>query len=159
MMNFTIIDWIFSVLIIIVAITGLAKGFINNIFGKLAWILGIIFAVFFYDDVAASIMKGIGNPLLENILAFVLVFVVVFLVIKIIQMIFARIFEINILKSLDRTLGFFFGIVEGLAIVWLIILLLISQPFFPVDRLFENSFFYGFINSVVTKTKEVAVNV
>ena len=36
-------------------------------------------------------------------------------------MIVAKVFESSILKSLDRTLGFIFGIVEGGAVVALII--------------------------------------
>jgi len=158
-MNFTIIDWFFSVLIIIFALSGLIKGFIDNVFGKLALILGIILACFFYDDVSETALKGIENPALERILGFLLVFVVVFLVIKLIQMIISKIFEWNILKSLDRTLGLLFGIVEGLAVVGLLIFILLNQPFFPVEKLLQGSFYCDLINKIFIKTKEISVNV
>lgn len=158
-MSFTIIDWIFSVIIIIFALSGLVKGFIDNVFGKLALILGIICACIFFDDAAEMAFKGIGNPALENILGFVSVFILVFLIIKIIQSIISKIFEWTILKSLDRTLGLLFGIVEGLAIVGLLIFILMTQPFFSIGRLFDGSFYYDLINRIFIKTKEVSVNV
>ena len=58
-MTFTVIDWIFSILIFSFAIIGILKGFIDNIFGKLAVILGIILAYFFYKDVADGLLKDI----------------------------------------------------------------------------------------------------
>ena len=79
---------------------------------------------------------------------------VVFLIIKLAQMIVSKIFEWSILKSLDRTLGFIFGIVEGAAVVCLIIFLLSVQPFFDVTNLFDGSFFYGLVNSIFNSTKE-----
>lgn len=149
-MSFTVIDWIFSVLIVLLAFNGLFKGFIENVFGKLALILGILFACMFYKKAVESLFKGINNPTLQNILAFLLVFVVVFLLVKILQMIIGKLFSWQPLKSLDRTLGFCFGIVEGLAVVWLIIFLLTIQPFFNADSLISGSFFAGLINSFLS---------
>ena len=63
-------------------------------------------------------------------------------------MIVAKVFEWSILKSLDRTLGFIFGIVEGLALVCLIVFLLSAQPFFNTQTIFDGSFYYNIIQSV-----------
>ena len=158
-MSFTVIDWIFSVVIIIFALSGLLKGFIDNIFGKLACILGIIFACIFYDDAAEIVLNGIGNQAVQNILGFILVFTVVFLVIKIIQSIISRIFSFSILNSLDRTLGFLFGIVEGLAVVGLVIFILLFQPFISMESLFDNSFYFNLLNAIFINTRDVSVNV
>lgn len=158
-MNFTVIDWFFSVIVVIFSIIGLSKGFIDNIFGKLAWILAIVCGCLFYDDAATLILSSVDNSFLQKVLAFLIVFVCVFLVIKIIQSIISKIFEWNILKSLDRTLGFFFGIIEGLVVVGLFIFLLSVQPFFSTEKLFENSFFYGLVNSIFISTKENSINV
>ena len=69
-------------------------------------------------------------------------------------MIIAKVFEWSILKSLDRTLGFIFGIVEGLAVVCLIIFLLTSQPFFNPENILNGSFYYNIANSLFHATKE-----
>ncbi len=153
-MSFAIIDWIFSIIILIFAISGVIKGFIDNVFGKIAFVAGILLGYLFYKDLAAVLLKDIKYPYVANVLAFLLIFVVTFLAIKILQMIIAKAFEWSILKSLDRTLGFIFGIVEGLAVVCLLIFLLNAQPFFEVQNIFEGSFFYNLITSLFNSTKE-----
>lgn len=153
-MNAFVIDWIFGIIIVVFAVSGLIKGFVDNVFGKLAFIAGIICGWIFYKSLATSLLKDIKLPYAANILSFLLIFVVVFLIIKLAQMIISKIFEWSILKSLDRTLGFIFGIVEGAAVVCLIIFLLSVQPFFDVTNLFDGSFFYGLVNSIFNSTKE-----
>ena len=153
-MNAFVIDWIFGIIIVVFAVSGLIKGFVDNVFGKLAFIAGIICGWIFYKSLATTLLKDIKVPYAANILSFLLIFVVVFLIIKLAQMIVSKIFEWSILKSLDRTLGFIFGIVEGGAVVCLIIFLLSVQPFFDVTNLFDGSFFYGLVNSIFNSTKE-----
>ena len=89
-MSFVIIDWIFSGIILIFAIAGVIKGFIDNVFGKIAFIAGIILGYLFYQDVAGGLLKDIKVPYAANIIAFLLIFVVTFLIIKIVQMIVAH---------------------------------------------------------------------
>ena len=153
-MNFAVIDWVFSGIIILFAIGGVIKGFIDNVFGKIAFVAGIILAYLFYKNIAGSLLKDVKNAYVANGLAFLLIFVVVFLVIKIIQMIVAKVFEWSILKSLDRTLGFFFGMVEGAAVVCLIIFIINAQPFFNPSNILNGSFYYGIVNSLFHSTKE-----
>jgi len=158
-MNFTIIDWIFGILILIFAFSGLVKGFVDCVFNKLCWILGLILACLFYDEAATRILSSIENPALSNVLGFIIVFVAVFLVVKLIQIVISKIFQLNILKSLDRVLGFASGVVEGIAIVGLIIFILTKQPFFQADKLLENSFFNDLIAKILFTTKEIGTNV
>ena len=153
-MSFTVIDWVFSIIILIFAISGIIKGFIDNVFGKIAFIAGIILGYFFYKDIARGLLKDIKVPYAANIIAFLLIFVVTFLIIKIVQMIVAKVFEWSILKSLDRTLGFIFGIVEGAAVVSLSIFILTAQPFFSVQSLFDGSFYYNLVTAIFNSTKE-----
>ncbi len=159
-MNFMVIDWIFSGIILIFAVVGVIKGFIDNIFGKIAFIAGIILGYFFYKDVAEGLLKDIKVPYAANIIAFLLIFVVTFLIIKVVQMIIAKVFEWSILKSLDRTLGFIFGLVEGAAVVCLIIFLLTAQPFFSVQNIFDGSFYYNLVTALFNSSrKEIGTHV
>lgn len=153
-MNFAVIDWVFSGIIILFAIGGVIKGFIDNVFGKIAFIAGIILAYLFYKNIAGSVLRDVKNPYVANVLAFLLIFVVVFLVIKIIQMIVAKVFEWSILKSLDRTLGFIFGMIEGAAVVCLVIFLITVQPFFNPLNILGESFYYGLVSSLFHSTRE-----
>ncbi len=158
-MTFAIIDWVFCLVIVSFAIIGIIKGFIDNIFGKLAIIAGLFIAYLFYKDLAEKLLMDIKITYAANIIAFVLIFVVVFLTIKIIQMIISKVFEWSILKSLDRTLGFFFGIVEGCAVVVLFIFIIDAQPFFDSGKLFEGSYIYNLILSFITVQKDNNINV
>ena len=149
-MAFSIIDVVFLVVILIFTIIGVIKGFIDNLFGKLSWILAILGAFFFYDRIATSLLAGIENKIIANILSFLLLFVVIFIVIKLLQVVLQKIFSGAILGSLDRALGFFFGVVEGLAIVTLVMFLLSNQPFFAIDNLSNNSFFFELFNKYLS---------
>ena len=60
-MNFGVIDWVFSGIILLFAIGGVIKGFIDNVFGKIAFIAGIILAYLFYKDIANGLLKDIKN--------------------------------------------------------------------------------------------------
>lgn len=153
-MYFTVVDWVFSFLILLFAVSGLIKGFIDNVFGKIAFVAGILLGYLFYRDIANGLLKDIKIPYAANIIAFLLIFVVTFLLIKIVQMIIAKVFEWNILKSLDRTLGFIFGIVEGAAVVSLIIFLFSAQPFFNAGNLLNGSFYYNLVTSLFNSSKE-----
>ena len=153
-MNAFVIDWIFGIIIVIFAISGLIKGFIDNVFGKIAFVAGVLLGYLFYKDIATGLLKDIKVPFAANVIAFLLIFVVVFLVIKIVQMIVARVFQWSILKSLDRTLGFIFGLVEGAVIVCLIIFLLTAQPFININPIFEDSFYVNIVFLIFKSTSE-----
>ena len=95
-MTFTVVDWVFSLIILLFAVGGVIKGFIDNVFGKIAFVAGILLGYLFYKDIATGLLKDIKVPFAANVIAFLLIFVVVFLVIKIVQMIIARIFQWSI---------------------------------------------------------------
>ncbi len=44
------------------------------------------------------------------------------------------------MKGLDRSLGFFFGLVEGLVVIFVFVLVLTYQPWFDCSKIFEGSF-------------------
>lgn len=158
-MTFTVIDWIFGILVLIFALSGLVKGFVDCVFNKLCWILGLILACLFYDDAGRMILGSIENTALANVLGFIIVFIAVFLVVKLIQIVVSKIFQLNILKSLDRVLGFAFGIIEGCVVVALVIFILTKQPFFSADKLLEGSMFYSILDKLFFATKEIGTNV
>ena len=155
-MNFTVIDCIFFVLLLIFAFGAMSKGFIEEFFSKASWVLGLICGYLFYKTLAQQISVSITNEMLAKVVSFLIIFVGVFLIVKIIGAIIGKIFEVNILNSLDHALGFFFGIVEGLAIIFLIMFIILVQPFFPVDSLVSNSLFFNIFGQFVTdSTNEI----
>ena len=138
-MSIALTDVIFLLIILIFAVIAAAKGFIKAIFGKLCWILGLLGAFFFYKKLMSHMTELVHNETASFILCFVLIFVVIFLIVKIIQTIFERIFDGEIMKGLDRSLGFFFGLIEGLVVIFVFVLILTYQPWFDCSKIFEGS--------------------
>ena len=160
-MSFTVLDYIFFVIILIFALSALIKGFVNEVFGKAAFILGILGAVIFYAEAGKWFIEKIPSETLRNIVGFVLVFVVVFLVLKLVGLLISKLFEVSVLKRLDRILGFFFGVIEGSAIVGFVIFLITIQPFFDPSKLLNDSFVYSIFCKIIASPefKEVTSNV
>lgn len=148
-MPFALLDVIFLIVILIFALIATAKGFIGAIFGKLCWIMGLFGAFFFYKYLLKYMTGVIKNEMLAAIACFFLIFVVIFLIVKIIQVILQKAFSGDIMKGLDRALGFFFGLVEGLVIVFIFIFIVKNQPWFDVRNLFEGSLFYQILSPML----------
>lgn len=160
-MSFVTIDYVIAIIILFFGIIGAFKGFINNIFGKLSWILGLAAAFFFYEDLSKIFDTNNSGNILFKILSFIVLFILVFLIVKIIDNILSRIFSLDILRSLDRTLGFFLGIIEGILISGILIVILKNQPFVDSSAIVNNSFFYGIFTNIINhpQIKEISNNV
>lgn len=124
-----VVDFIFLFVILIFSILIAIKGFIEEFSGKAALILGIVCAVSFNGPATVFFQDKIPYEWLAKIVAFLSVFIVTFLVISLIGKLVSLLFQGKIMKGLDRTLGFFLGLVEGLLVVAFIYVLLTIQPF------------------------------
>ena len=86
-----------------------------------------------------EIKKGLDEYVIG--IAFLVFFIISFVIFKIVQQIIKNIFGGHIFLQLDRLLGFVIGLVEGLAVIGIIIIVLVVQPWFPTDSLLDGSFF------------------
>lgn len=143
-----VIDIVFLALIGLLTLRCFLKGFSGEIIALASFALGITGAVFFFRAGAAffrtnPLFKGIfsGIPALPEILAFIAIFVIVFIAGKIIDHILADIIRRLYLNGLNRFLGFILGLVEGVALVSLILILLTLQPLFDPVPLLSQSIF------------------
>ncbi|WP_294430521.1 CvpA family protein [uncultured Treponema sp.] len=141
-MTFTFIDIVFLIIIAAFAIMAMIHGFIQELFGKIAVIAGVVAGFYFCGLLAPHISKIIKIPAVDVVLAFILVFITAFLLVKIVQIIISTIFSGEILKSLDRVLGLAFGAIEGLLIVSCILIVLKAQVWFDFDSLTDSSTIY-----------------
>lgn len=135
-MSFVTVDFVFLCLILICIVISTIRGFISELFGKASWILGIVTAFIFYDEVSA-LFTGIHNGFLRVAVGFSIAFVTVFMIIKLLEIIFSKFVENDILASLNRALGFLLGIAEGVALVSLLI------HFFNWQKMFNADFLIG----------------
>lgn len=129
-MMFTFVDLLFTLVVILFALAGAVRGLIREVFGKLAVVLAVLVAISFFGVLAVQLSAVIPNPIGASVVAFLLLFVVTFIVVKVVQLLLGAVFRGEILGSLNRTLGFFFGALEGLVLVALILLVGTVQPWF-----------------------------
>jgi membrane protein required for colicin V production len=136
----TMLDIILVLVIIVSAVISSFQGIVKILFSTAAFVLGVLAAVVFNSAVAVhfAAFPALG----AKIFAFVIIFIIVFLIIKILQSIVARMFEGEILKGLDRALGFLFGIVQGVFFAGAILFALKTQKFIDVSHLLASSYFF-----------------
>ncbi len=140
-MNMAVIDIIFWIIILILSIHGAFRGFLDEFFSKIAIIAGIFIGLVFNKFLVPYLPK-LGNLIfLTRILAFLILFIVVYIAIRLVQKIVGIAFQGDIMKGLDKSLGFFLGIGEGFLVVGLILFLLHSQRFFEIQPVLSDSFF------------------
>lgn len=152
---FSFIDVIFLSIVLFFAIMACAKGFIEEICGKVAIILSIFIGFYFCSSLSPFIGKFIKSSTISTILAFILLFIVTFLFVKIIQKILEGVFaKGDIMGSLNRVLGFAFGAFEGILIVSVILILLNAQPWFETNSFMQKSFFEKMLGSFLAKPTE-----
>ena len=143
-MTLTFIDIVFSIIVLFLAVIAAAHGFIKELFSKLAVILGIVVSVSFFGRLTPYIEQVIHNKAVATVVSFLLLFVATYLLVKIIQQLVGSAFKGEILRGLDRTLGFVFGVLEGLIVVSLVLILVNAQPWFPrvTESVTDGSFYW-----------------
>ena len=68
---------------------------------------------------------------------------------NIIKQLVAKIFSGEIMKGLDRTLGFLLGLAEGLIVVAFVMIILIVQPWYDTSGIFADSLFYKYLSGII----------
>ena len=135
------IDIIFLVIIIIAAIRCAFRGFVTEIMSVAAILLGILGAILLSGLVAGYIDEYFGLAKWSNIVAFLVLFLVIYIIIKAVERGLDRFLERVQLEKLDKALGLFLGLLEGVIIVGLVIFIMLIQPLFDVENVLNGSWF------------------
>ena len=143
------IDVVFSIIIILAAIRCAFRGFISEIMAVAAIIGGIGGAILFSGLGATALEQYFGESPWNQVIAFLVIFISVYLVVKLLEGFMERLLDRLHLDRLDRSLGLFLGIAEGIVVVVVIVFLLMIQPFFNVEKLMNDSFVVSLVLRVV----------
>jgi membrane protein required for colicin V production len=146
------IDIIFTVFIMLFAVRGALRGFLDELLSIASLILGFLGALFFYKKGADLIRTKLPEDirLLPEMLAFGAVFCIIFVGVKALELLVKDILLRIRLTGVDRVLGVFFGLIEGLVLVTLMLFLLNIQPFFDTLSIFNESIFVELLMPVIT---------
>jgi membrane protein required for colicin V production len=157
-MNISVIDIIFLLLLALLIIRCYLKGFVSELFSMAAIILGILSSLFFYKN-GGEFLRNTFWPemkIIPEIIAFIALFVIVFIVIKILESILKGIIEKVSLGGIDRFLGTILGLMEGIAVISLILFLLKVQPLFDPSSILSDSVFAGILLPLITGSESVS---
>ena len=131
-------NWFDILLLVIIAITviiGAIRGFVRQIIGLLAVILGLILAIKFYPY-GKDVFTFLRNEVLAQLLGFFLIFVVVLTIGWLINILLAKAVR-GPFKSMNHFMGAGFGLLKGILIC---VVVVFGFLVFPVNtRVLEES--------------------
>jgi len=151
----SIIDIALGLFILIMAVRGVVKGFVREVFGLTALILGIFSAYTFQRTLGMALQKHLTiTTATGNIAAFFIIFFTVYIIILLIGITISSILKKIDLGFTDRVLGLTFGAFKAVLFIAIITMIFhnivmfqsISQSmrkdsfiYYNIDRFTQNS--------------------
>ncbi|MCE5257161.1 MAG: CvpA family protein [Spirochaetaceae bacterium] len=141
----SILDWIFTGFVILLAVRCFAKGFVQEVLSVASWAGGLFSALLFsnaFSEFAARTLgTGLLSPTVQYVISFMVCFILGFLIMKLIEKLIREGLEAAHLEVFNKILGLVLGLAEGLAIVALILIIMEIQPFFNADGILASSMY------------------
>ena len=142
MSNVPVLDLVFAILIFIMIIHGYAKGFVGEVFSWAALVLSLLAAVIFYprgsEFIRARVMENVRY--VPEILAFIIIFLFVMFLVRMIERVFRDFVNKTKMGGVDKILGAFFGLMEGVVLSALIIFVLVTiRPLADFSKAIDDS--------------------
>ena len=133
-MSFGILDILFLALIILSSLRGAFRGMIQELISLAALFISLLLAAGFYPDGTQWIQDRSSLGESATLISFVCIFAAAFLVFKLLQKAIVYLINETPFESVDKLLGFFFGILEGLLLCFLIVYLIDFQKMIDLGR-------------------------
>lgn len=150
-MTISVFDAVLLVLVMILTVRGAIVGFVSEFFSKAAVILGALSAVLFYRKLSPYVADALGPDIYPQAVSFLVIFLAAYLVVKLFQHLAGRAVEGETLTALDRALGVFLGVAEGVVLVAVILMFLRSQKWFDAGRLLDGSLFNRLFGPLISR--------
>ncbi|HEU0069996.1 MAG TPA: CvpA family protein [Alphaproteobacteria bacterium] len=123
-LGFYLIDLIVLGVVLLSGIFALARGLVREVLAIFSWV-GAAFATFYgYELVNSYTQRLIGDPLIANIVTGAGIFLIVLFVLSLIAGAISGAVRGTAAGSVDRTLGFVFGLARGAVLVCIVYLAL-----------------------------------
>ena len=152
MEDFTIIDGVVAVVIILSALLAYSRGFVREVLSILGWVAAAVLAYMFAKQAEPLIREIpiLGDFIKDScelalIAAFAAVFAVALILMSLITPLFASIVQRSALSGIDRAFGFLFGVARGALLVGIALVVydrVITDQAYPIiddsrtDRIF-----------------------
>ncbi len=153
-----LLDIIGIIFILIIAIFSLKRGLIMSLIGLLGWIIAIIVSL----ALGPSISKGIQNLIkissgVANLAGYLIIFILVLAVLGLIGSLLRKAIQLLKLGFFDRLLGFIFGCLKALVIIFIISFIAELMPLSQqtrnyISRSYVISFSEKFVSTIINAT-------
>lgn len=116
-LGFNLVDLIVIAVVLLSGVFALARGLVREVLAIFSWV-GAAFATFYgYDYLNPYVLRLIGEPIIANIVTGASIFLIVLFALSLIAGAIAGSVRGTAAGSVDRTLGFVFGLARGAVLV------------------------------------------
>lgn len=133
-MNLAVLDIIFLSLIIISSLRGAFRGMVQELISLAALFISLLLAAVFYPDGTQWIQDRSSLGESATLISFICIFAAAFIFFKLLQKAIVYLINETPFESVDKLLGFFFGLLEGLLICFLIVYLMDFQNIVDLSK-------------------------
>ncbi|MCX7785241.1 MAG: CvpA family protein [candidate division WOR-3 bacterium] len=118
-----IIDALIVLVIIGCIVNGIIKGFVKQLSITAGLMLGFYIASKQYPTLEKILFKTSQLTTVNKIICFIIIFIIVFILIYLLGLLLKKVVQLIMLGWLDKILGGVFGFVQGVIIIWLVLIL------------------------------------
>lgn len=126
-MNFA--DLLFLLIAVFFVIKGFFRGFISEFMSMAALIVGLVVALVFQNQAAGLLKDMIKSDTIRPLAAFFLLFIGTYVLIKLLELLLHNAIEAIKMNSLDRLLGFVWGLLEAAVIILIVVYFIYNFKF------------------------------
>jgi len=123
-MNFNWLDFVLLAVVLVTVVIGLVKGFIREVIGVAAVILGLVLAGQYYENLSALLRPLISPEMLDHFVSFLLIFFAVVVLGWVTASLLSR-WTKGPFKFFNHLLGGAFGFLKGLLICGVVVMALL----------------------------------
>ncbi len=138
-MQYSAFDIVALVILIVLGLRGLSKGFVKELLAKASYIIGFLAALMFAGLGAELLNQWVPIGEWGNVVSFVILFFAGFFITRLFSITFVETLKQLKLKSIDSIFGLALGVLEGAIVVSFLVFLLRLQSFIDVTLLLDSS--------------------
>jgi membrane protein required for colicin V production len=135
-------NWLDPAIVIVIAwftFAAFRAGIIREVVTVIAFVLGVLAAGFYYDDLAENVLLFIDDDTAANVAAFIVLFASVALGGQLAATLLKQIAGLLRLGWLDHLAGAAFGFLKGLILVEVFLILFTTFPYLGLDGTIRGS--------------------
>jgi membrane protein required for colicin V production len=142
------VNWLDITILALLAVfiaEGVMKGFVRQIVGLTALLLGILLGIWFYGSAGSFLLPYVSKPAIAKLLGFLLVFIAVQVLGGIVGWTLAKAMKATGLGWLDRLMGAAFGTVKAVLAGVVLVMVLTAFPMKPLPDAIAGSRFAPYL--------------